>query len=101
MSSPSPLHSLLSLSFQRSAAMLLFPHAFNTGMGGQLFLEFLYVSPVYDFSNLKVVGDPVHFQWINELFCLHIYILVTLTTTENKHRKLTNLIGLLPLCALR
>lgn len=45
--------------------MLLFPHIFNTGISGQLFLEFLYVSPVYDFSNLKVIEEPIYFQWIN------------------------------------
>lgn len=101
MSFPSPLHSLLSLSFQKSAEIPLIPHTFNTGMDGHLFLEFLYVSSAYDFSNLKVMEDPVYFQWINALFCLHIFILVTLITTENKHKRLTNLIGLLPLSAAR
>lgn len=83
MSSLSPLHPFLFLSFQRSAEMLLFPHTFNTRMSGQLFLEFLYVSPAYGFSNLKVIED---FQWINELFYLHIYILVVLTNAENKQK---------------
>lgn len=65
--------------------MLLFPHTSNTRMSGQLFLEFLYVSPAYGLFNLKVIEDPVHFQWINSLlYNSHLY-----PCYINQHREQT------------